>query len=727
MLDKLLSAWSLCVHKRFFVVIALFVVCFSQTTAQTARFRAQIDPLRQLGWRNPNAPAGTDPTLPRSRWWRYADLTADGNLAVMGSLAPAIDPADNVTKRTGAFIFDISNPDAPVLKAQYGIGQHFLEAVIVGKRAYFGSGSGSQTGVHIVDLTNPSNPVLLGTVTAANANGYNRVHEIFVDGDFLYENLDSLSTPIIKVINIKNPANPVFVRDIVPMEVRWIHGMFVKNGRMFTSGWGNESANPDVPGLVEIFDITKIGTENARPLGSIATGINTHSIWTSEDGNYMYVCRELFDGQLRVYDIRNVSNPLLVKVITAGDLGINAFTPHNPVVKGNRLFVAWYQAGTIVFDITNPADPKRIATYDTYLPEFNAEAAKKETGNLKLQGIDLVCGGERLSALLPNSYDGNWTGYATLGTDKVVLSDMNSGFYIIDFEPNHVADFDSDGKSDLSTWNEDSGIWTFENSSSGVTNQIGFGQKFDNPIAQDYDGDGKTDVAVTRTNQSQPTDNSLVWYILNSRDNGYRVDQFGLKQDIPVRGDFDGDGRADLAVFRPSEGVWYIQQSTLGFRAEQWGVNGDLPVPGDFDGDGKTDIAVVRKENGFRYWYILQSSDGKYRFEQFGIADNESTVLADFDGDQKTDLGVRRINPNDGQGTFYILNSSNNNLTVFQFGTNEDAVAASDFDGDNKADIAVYRTTTNVWYGLKSTTGEFFVKQATVRGIPVPATHHLTR
>jgi myo-inositol-hexaphosphate 3-phosphohydrolase len=87
--------------------------------------------------------------------------------------------------------------------------------------------------------------------------------------------------------------------------------------------------------------------------------------------------------------------------------------------------------------------------------------------------------------------------------------------------------------------------------------------------------------------------------------------------DVPSQGDYDGDGRTDLAVFRPSTGTWYIVRSGNGnITIAQWGTNGDIPVVGDYDGDGLDDIAVFRPSNGV--WYRVSSSNGANVFTQFG-------------------------------------------------------------------------------------------------------------
>ena len=172
----------------------------------------------------------------------------------------------------------------------------------------------------------------------------------------------------------------------------------------------------------------------------------------------------------------------------------------------------------------------------------------------------------------------------------------------------------------------------------------------------------------------------------------------------PTVSDFDGDGRSDISVFRPSSGTWYLQRSTEGLKAQNFGLTEDRLVPADYTGDGITDVAVYRPSTGV--WYITKSYSGIVTYTAFGTAE-DLPVPADYDGDGKADIAVFRPST----GTWYIANSLRNDITVYQFGSNGDRPTVGDFDGDGKADIAVFRPSTGAWYQVNSSDGTFFGEQ----------------
>jgi hypothetical protein len=181
------------------------------------------------------------------------------------------------------------------------------------------------------------------------------------------------------------------------------------------------------------------------------------------------------------------------------------------------------------------------------------------------------------------------------------------------------------------------------------------------------------------------------------------------------RADFDGDGKTDPSVYRPSDGTWYIAASTAGVSGINWGAATDIPVPGDFDKDGKADEAVYRPSTG--EWYILNSANFTASVFTWGGAAGDKPLTGDFDGDGKADLAVYRPS----NGTWYIVNSSTGQANIVNWGLPTDIVVPADYDNDGKTDLAVYRPSDGTWYGLYSTRGGFAFRWGAATDKPVPA------
>ena len=271
-------------------------------------------------------------------------------------------------------------------------------------------------------------------------------------------------------------------------------------------------------------------------------------------------------------------------------------------------------------------------------------------------------------------------------------------------------DFDGDGRQDYSvlkfptTGNPRPITWWNQNSTTG-TQIIGtWGDALtDVPVPGDYDGDGRDDLALYR--DGTPASPQSAFWILKTSDFTVRYFAWGLDNDIPVARDYDGDGITDVATFRRgaaagNPAIWYIRQSSDGItRVAHWGTTGpsinnwDVPIPGDYDGDGKFDLAVYRAGTltPTNTYIILRSSDGASVFQPFGNFVTDYISPGDYDGDGKFDYAVARTGVGSAPMVWWILQSSNGQVRNQTFGISTDIPAQGDYDGDARTDIAIYR------------------------------------
>jgi hypothetical protein len=324
----------------------------------------------------------------------YSDVVAEGNFAYVASWH----------NTSGVWIFDISNPDSPKFVTTYaptGLSTNMQGIQVLHGIRYFAADTGNG-GVHIVDLSNPASPTLITRILPKQDGRWgNTVHDLTIDaaGQHLY--IPGYPTDnSIFVYDVSNPAQPSLLKVFNGSDAL-VHDVTVSGNRLFAAGWNGTS---------DLFDITN--PQVPVLLGTFTSGVHTQDVSFSTDGKFVFCPHERApNGDVVIFDISNPAAPVQVNDLQEPLLGLQATSPstsklmRDPANNRDFLYVAWYQSGPAVFDVSDPANAVLVGNYDTW-PGFSFGG----TG-----------GG-----------DGDWGVWPFQGTDKVLVSDRTTGLYVLD-------------------------------------------------------------------------------------------------------------------------------------------------------------------------------------------------------------------------------------------------------------------------------------------------------
>ena len=456
-------------------------------------------------------------------------------------------------------------------------------------------------------------------------------------------------------------------------------------------GWSFEGVTTTNTGSTPVVSAGSATADSgAQTAGSSFTGFHASSaaVWSNPAGNGS--TKSLSSNGWAAGDYYQF------QFSTTGDNNISITWDQTGSNTGPRDFKVQYGTdGTNFTDATGPNSTYQV-TNDAWSSTTGKSAS---TRTLDLSSVTALNGQATVFIRLVDTTAVaiNGGAVASTGTERVdnfTVSGSNGTA-----TPQHAPlDFDGDNKTDFAITRDNNGIkeWWIALSSGGYSSTR-FGLSTDHLAPADYDGDRKTDVAIWRDDMPS----QAVFYILQSKTNTIRIDPFGQAGDSPrVVRDYDGDGKADVAVYRAgaagTQSYFYFRGSLNNPAGNityvPWGTDTDIETSGDFDGDSKGDFCV-RRDIGGAGWFIIRKSSGGVEYVHWGLP-TDAILPCDWDGDGRSDFCVARVGANNTYNTYVLTRAGGGtgaSPIIFGSAALNDQGAFGDYDGDGKTDIGIWR------------------------------------
>ena len=441
--------------------VCCLLVAMARISSLQAHDVGNVQPLTFIGY---SAPFGYDETT------TYTDVWGEGDYAMIGSL------------ESGVAILAASGPGPVVHLGTFvpAIPRQIQDVKASGGYGFFSSPDGG--GTFVVDLANPAAPSTAYQIDSS-VGGHDQVRNVAIGDGYLFQ-MDEASA----LIHVFDITSPQYVRSVDTGDSVGIYDASLVGDRLYASGLGGDSGE----GAVYVYDVADVGMTSPTLLGQVPTGANTSSAWPTSDENYVVVTHREVGGSLGIWDISDLNQPTLATSADVSDLGLSSYSSSEVVILDDILYVAWWEAAVQVLDLDN---------------------------DLLNNGVQLIGQFDTSNFSSPfDGYVGNQSVFAGWGHDRVLLSDSQWGFHVVDASsalppsPNG-GDFDDDNDvdgTDFLAWQRGFGLLTGASGSDGDANIDGAVDSLDLFIWQDNFGSATATFSAASTSIPEPSSGVLL-------------------------------------------------------------------------------------------------------------------------------------------------------------------------------------------------------------------------